>query len=37
MNVLQERIKGKELDETQHRVKNLIWKKCGETLRSTTN
>ena len=32
MNVLQERTKGKELDETQHRVKNLIWKKCGETL-----
>ena len=34
MNVLRERTKGKELDETQHRVKNLIWKKCGETLRS---
>src|SRR5215211_6517101 len=37
LNVLQERTKGKELDETQHRVKNLIWKKCGETLRSTMN
>ena len=37
LNVLQERTKGKELDETQHRVKNLILKKCGETLRSTTH
>ena len=35
LNVLQERTKGNGIDATQPRVKNLIWKKCGETLRST--
>jgi transcriptional regulator with XRE-family HTH domain len=37
LNVLQERIKGNGIDATQPRVKNLILKKCGETLRSTTH
>jgi transcriptional regulator with XRE-family HTH domain len=35
LNVLQERTKGNGIDATQPRVKNLILKKCGETLRST--
>jgi transcriptional regulator with XRE-family HTH domain len=35
LNVLQERTKGNGIDATQPRVKNLIWKKCSETLRST--
>jgi transcriptional regulator with XRE-family HTH domain len=35
LSVLQERTKGNGLDATQPRVKNLILKKCGETLRST--
>jgi len=35
LKVLQERTKGNGIDATQPRVKNLIWKKCGETLRST--
>ena len=35
LKVLQERTKGNGIDSTQPRVKNLIWKKCGETLRST--
>jgi hypothetical protein len=37
LNVLQERTKGNGIDATQPRVKNLIWKNCGETLRSTMN
>lgn len=35
LKVLQERTKCNGIDATQPRVKNLIWKKCGETLRST--
>ena len=35
LKVLQERTKGNGIDATQPRVKNLIWKKCEETLRST--
>lgn len=34
LNVLQERTKRNGIDATQPRVKNLILKKCGETLRS---
>ena len=35
LKVLQERTKGNGIDATQPRVRNLILKKCGETLRST--
>jgi transcriptional regulator with XRE-family HTH domain len=34
LKVLRERTKGNALDETHPRLKNLIWKRCGETLRS---